>query len=179
MLRIIKESQDGVLKGLCTVVLVIANKEAEGLTHAKAQGIPTLYISSVAKSHEDFERELLRSLASSQIDYVILAGFMKILSPTFIAAYPKRIINIHPADTRQHRGLHAYEWAFAQKLHETLITVHYVDAGVDTGQIIAQAPVDLKNLSSAKELEERGLHVEHNFYSQTLAKIFSNELGNN
>lgn len=179
MLHIIKASQDGVLKNLCSVALVVANKEAEGLTHAEALGVPTLCLSSNHKSREVFEQELLSILSQANIDYVVLAGFMRILSPNFIAAYPKRIINIHPADTSQHRGLHAYEWAFAQKLQETMITVHYVDSGVDTGQIIAQATVDLRDVRSVHELEERGLAVEHKFYSQTLAKVFSTDLGSN
>ena len=95
------------------------------------------------------------------------------LFPLFwVNAYPNRIINIHPADTREFKGLGAYEWAFENRLESTKITVHYVDAGVDTGSIIEQKTVDLRGVTTLQEVEERGLKVEHSFYSEVLRRVF-------
>ena len=113
-----------------------------------------------------------------QPDYVILAGYMKIIPPEIIKLFPKRIINIHPADTALHRGLHGYKWAFENNLKKTKITVHFVDEGLDTGEVIAKADVDLQGASSLKEVEKRGLAVEHKFYSECLKKIFTEKSRN-
>jgi phosphoribosylglycinamide formyltransferase-1 len=97
---------------------------------------------------------------------------MRILSSEFIRNFPQKIINIHPADTRLHQGLHAYEWAFQNQMSETKVTVHYVNEGVDTGQIIAQTTVDLSGAQTLDEVEQRGLAIEHQFYAQTLKELF-------
>jgi phosphoribosylglycinamide formyltransferase-1 len=96
---------------------------------------------------------------------------MRILSPVLVNAFPKRIINIHPADTTAHQGLHGYEWAWENKLPETKITVHFVDEGLDTGSIIAQEIVDLRGVTSLEEVEARGLAIEHKLYSKTLSEL--------
>jgi phosphoribosylglycinamide formyltransferase-1 len=172
MKRIVKETQEGILKGIAEVVLVFSDKlHAEGLIKAKKNGIETKSISAKGKKRKEFDRELMKLLDNYDFDYIILAGFMRILSDEFVKKYPKRIINIHPADTRKHQGLGAYEWAFENNLPKTMITVHYVDQGVDTGEIIAQKEVDLSETKTLKEVEQRGLAVEHEFYSKTLLKL--------
>ncbi len=98
---------------------------------------------------------------------------MRILSDNFVKTFENKIINIHPADTNLHQGLHAYRWAFDNKMKETKITVHFVNDCVDTGKIIAQKTVDLKGAKTLQEVEKRGLAVEHQFYSETLNTIFS------
>jgi len=85
--------------------------------------------------------------------------------------FPHRIINIHPADTCVYKGAHGYEEAWTQRWSRTLITVHWVDEGVDTGEIIAQVPVDLSGATSLDEVRNRGLAVEHELYSKTLAAL--------
>jgi len=106
---------------------------------------------------------------------VVLAGYMRILSPAFIQPFAGRIINIHPADTHLHQGLHAYEWAFENKLPETKITVHLVDEGLDTGPVLAQKTVDLRGVDTLAEVERRGLAVEHEVYAQTLAELIKSK----
>ena len=98
---------------------------------------------------------------------------MRILSPVIIREYSNRIINIHPADTDQFQGVGAYEWTFNNKLEETKITVHFVDEGVDTGPVIGKRKVDLRGAKTLHEVEERGLAVEHDFYSEALYDVFS------
>jgi phosphoribosylglycinamide formyltransferase-1 len=111
-------------------------------------------------------------LEGYEFDYIILAGYMRMLSADFVANFPHKIINIHPADTTQHQGLHGYEWAFENHLEETKITIHFVDVGLDTGKIIAQKTVDLKGAKTLEEIEQRGLAVEHQFYPETLYYLF-------
>jgi len=174
MLRIIDESQRGILSDLCEVALVISNNEnAPGIHKASARNITALTVASKKKSQEQFESELWEHVRELKPDYVILAGFMKILSPSFLKKFPQRIINIHPADTRQHQGLNGYKWAFENKLPHTLITVHYVDEKVDGGEIIGQRFVDLRGAITEEEVMRRGLAVEHEFFSEVLKEVFS------
>ena len=174
MEAIIRQVQDGILKDVCEIALVFSNKpQAKGLEIAKKFGLPVAAIPSKGKSREAFEREVLELLQPYRIDYVVLAGFMRILSPLFIRAYKNRIINIHPADTRLFQGVGGYEWAFENKLPSTKITVHFVDEGVDTGPIIAQREVDLRGADTLEEVERRGLAAEHEFYSQALRKVLT------
>ena len=174
MEAIARQVQDGILKDVCEIALVFSNKpQARGLEIAKKFGLPVAAIPSKGKSREAFEREVLELLQPYRIDYVVLAGFMRILSPLFIRAYKNRIINIHPADTRLFQGVGGYEWAFENKLPSTKITVHFVDEGVDTGPIIAQREVDLRGADTLEEVERRGLAAEHEFYSQALRKVLT------
>lgn len=172
MEAIVKNVQSGILKDCCEVALVFSNnRDARGLEIAKQLSVETAFIESKGKNRETFDREVVDFLEPYDIDYIVLAGFMRILTPEIIAPYRNRIINIHPADTAQFRGLHAYEWAFNNKLEKTKITIHYVDEGVDTGPIIAQREVDLRGAKTLAEVEERGLRVEHQFYSEVLRDL--------
>jgi phosphoribosylglycinamide formyltransferase-1 len=92
-----------------------------------------------------------------------------------VRAFAGRIINIHPADTHQHQGLHAYEWAFDNHLPETKITVHLVDEGLDTGPILAQRVVNLGGATTLAEVQRRGLAVEHELYADTLRQIIASQ----
>ena len=173
MVTIVKNTKSGILKDCCEIVLVLSNKkDAPGLVAAKQAGVLTASIESKGKKRTEFDQELVDFLKPYHLDYIFLAGFMRILSPVFIKQYQKRIINIHPADTAQFKGLHAYEWAFNNKLASTKITVHFVDEGVDTGQIISQREVDLKGVKTVEQVESRGLRVEHLFYSEVLRDLF-------
>jgi len=177
MVALVNAVQGGVLNGLAEVAVVFSNKpDAPGLETAAALGCPTASLSSQGRKRVEFDAEVVDVLNQYQPDYVVLAGYMRILSPTFIRAFAGRILNIHPADTHQHQGLHAYEWAFENQLSETKITVHLVDEGLDTGSILAQDPVDLQGAGSLEEVERRGLAVEHFLYANTLARLIRGEL---
>lgn len=174
MQAIAQEVKSGILQNLCQIVLVFSNNcEAAGLQVARQSGLPVGCIESSGKKRTEFDREVINFLQPYQPDYIILAGYMRILSPLFIKAFEGKIINIHPADTRLHQGLHAYQWAFDNQLETTAITIHYVNEGVDTGQIIAQQTVDLKGAATLEEVEQRGLQTEYDLYSKTLAKLFT------
>lgn len=177
MEAILKQARDGMLADCCEVALVFANTpEALGLRVAEQYGVATAFIESSGKRRRDFDRQVLDLLEPLRLDYLVLAGYMRILSPTVIERYRNRIINIHPADTRAYQGIHGYEWAFEQRLPTTKITVHLVDEGVDSGRILAQRDVDLHGAASLEEVQLRGLRVEHALYSETLRGVFTGQL---
>lgn len=160
------------------VVLVVADsQEAEGLVFAKERSIPVACIPSRGRTREDFERELSEALALFKPDWIVLAGFMRILTPNFVNQFRGKIVNIHPADSRVYQGRYGYEWAWEQRLPSTLITVHLVDDGVDTGEVIAQRAVNLHGASSIEEVKARGLAVEHVFYSEVLRQLCIDAVG--
>ena len=172
MLALLEATKTGVLQGLAEVVVVFSNKpDAFGLEAAAALGCPVASLPSQGRKRETFDADAAQLLQQYQPDWVVLAGYMRILSPAFIQPFAGRIINIHPADTHQHQGLHAYEWAFDNKLSETKITVHLVDEGLDTGPILAQQTVDLRGADTLAEVERRGLAVEHEVYAETLKHL--------
>lgn len=173
---ILRQTRDGILRDVCELVLVFSNNpDAKGLETAKNAGVPTDCISSKGKKREDFDREVINFLAPLKIDYIILAGYMRLISPLFIQTYRKRIINIHPADTRAFQGVGGYDWAFENKLKITYVTVHYVDEGVDTGDIIEQRELDIGGMKTLGEIEKAGLALEHKMFSEVLKKLFENE----
>lgn len=177
MEAILKQARDGMLADCCEVALVFANTaEALGLRVAERYGVATAYIESRGKRRREFDRQALDLLEPLRLDYLVLAGYMRILSPIVIERYRNRIINIHPADTRVYQGIHGYEWAFEQRLPTTKITVHLVDEGVDSGRILAQRDVDLRGANSLEEVQQRGLRVEHALYSETLRDVFTGQL---
>jgi phosphoribosylglycinamide formyltransferase-1 len=172
MLALAAAVRAGALRGLAEIVVVFSNDPAApGLDAAAALGLPTASLPSKGRKRESFDLEVVDILQKYNPDYVVLAGYMRVLSPAFVRAFASRIINIHPADTHQHQGLHAYEWAFDNHLPETKITVHLVDEGLDTGPILAQQVVNLIGADTLAEVQRRGLAVEHMLYAQTLAGL--------
>ncbi len=173
MESILQATQNGILKGVGACVLVFSNQpDAKGLEIAQKMGVKTHTIPSKGRNRAAYDREIREFIEDYEFDFIVLAGYMRILSNTFIQQFPNKIINIHPADTTQHQGLHGYEWAFENHLVETKITIHFVDVGLDTGKIIAQKTVDLKGVKALEEVEQRGLAVEHQFYPETLYQLF-------
>jgi phosphoribosylglycinamide formyltransferase 1 len=178
MEAIIQNTRQGCLTDLCEVTSVFSNKkDAPGLKIAKNFGIPTCVIESKGKKLADYNDRLKEYLIKIDPHLIILAGYMKLLPSGIVSKFSNRIINIHPADTTLHQGLHGYGWAFNNKLNETRITVHYVDEGLDSGEIIGQKTVDLQGVSSLEEVEKRGLKAEHEFYSECLKKILTAKHG--
>jgi len=174
MLALAEAVRAGVLRGVAEIAVVFSNDPAApGLESAAALGLPTASLSSKGRKRESFDLEVVEVLRRYQLDYVVLAGYMRVLSPAFVRAFAGRIVNIHPADTHQHQGLHAYEWAFDNRLPETKITVHLVDEGLDTGPILAQQVVNLEGADTLAEVQRRGLAVEHKLYAETLAALIT------
>lgn len=144
------------------VVKVISNsRKAYALERAAAAGIPTACV--IRREHpdaEDFDAELLAELQEAQADLVVLAGCLVVISQRIVDAYPNRIINIHPALIPSfcgtgYYGLGVHEAALARGVRVTGATVHFVDGGTDTGPIILQKAVEVKQNDTAKELQLR------------------------
>ena len=169
MVALVQSVRDGVLAGHCEIAAVISSHPgAPGLDTARELGLNTLALDAKTMNKEAYEDALLAALAKVRADVVVLAGYMRIVTPRIVEAYRGRILNIHPADTKLHQGLHGYDWAFERKLPATKITVHLVDEGLDTGAILAQREVDLSGADTLAEVECRGLAVEHELYAETL-----------
>jgi phosphoribosylglycinamide formyltransferase-1 len=174
MVALARQARVGVLADCAEIVVVGSDKpDAPGLAKARDLGLSTLALGARGKRRSVFDRELLDGLEPYRPDWIVLAGYMRLLTPQVIRSYPDRIVNIHPADTRRHQGLHGYDWAWENRLDATKITVHLVDEGLDTGLILAQREVDLRGVTSLEDVERRGLAVEHGFYADVLRDLFT------
>ncbi len=145
------------------VVVVISNKPAVGaLDRAAKHNVPTVVISH--RDHatrEDFDGALVATLRAHAVELVVLAGFMRIVTPVFLDAFPQRVVNVHPALLPSFPGVDAQAQALAYGARVSGCTVHFVDAGVDTGPIIAQSPVPVLDDDTVDTLKARILREEH------------------
>ena len=129
---------------------------------------------SRAKLDPDSERNIVNLLQQEHVELVVLAGFMRIVGPQLLAAFPRRIVNIHPSLLPKHRGLRAWDQALAAGDRVAGCTVHYVDEGVDTGEIIAQAEVDVLHGDTPDSLHARIQEAEHALYPEVI-EFFARE----
>ena len=145
------------------VSVVISNvASAGGLERAKAKDIPAIVIDHRRYGNrKDFDAAVVEVLVGHDVDYVILAGFMRVVSNVLLDAFPMRVLNIHPALLPAFAGLNAQSQAYAYGVKMTGCTVHFVDAGTDTGPIIAQAVVPILNEDDDESLRQRILKAEH------------------
>ena len=151
------------------VAVVISNKaDAYGLTRAKVAGIPTAVVDHKGKSRSVFDAELVEVLSAHQVTWVALAGFMRIITPVFLDAFPGRVVNIHPSLLPAFPGINAQQQAFDAGVDVTGATVHFVDAGMDTGPIIAQGSVRRLKGDSAEDLKARILAMEHRLFPMVM-----------
>lgn len=123
---------------------------------------------SRTKLDPDSERNIVNLLQQEHVELVVLAGFMRIVGPQLLAAFPRRIVNIHPSLLPKHRGLRAWEQALSAGDRVAGCTVHYVDEGVDTGEIIAQAEVDVLPGDTPESLHARIQEAEHVLYPEVI-----------
>ncbi len=155
------------------VRLVISNRsDAPALGRAAAAGVPTRVISHRDfATREDFDAALVAALQEVGVEWVVLAGFMRVLTPTFLGAFPRRVINIHPALLPSFPGTDAQAQALAYGVKVTGCTVHIVDQGVDTGPIIAQRAVPVLEDDDEASLSARILVEEHRLLVETLRDV--------
>jgi len=164
----------GELQGRCQIAAVISNEPAAaGVQLARELGHPAMVVPSAGLDTVAYGKRLLDALAEIKPDWIALAGFMRIISPEVVAQYRNRVVNIHPADTRAYQGPDGYGWAHEAGLDKTWITIHQVDEGIDTGEILEQAEVDLRGAETLNEIRTRGLIVEHRLYPRVLARLLS------
>ncbi|HEV8246523.1 MAG TPA: phosphoribosylglycinamide formyltransferase [Polyangiaceae bacterium] len=161
------------------VRLVVSNQPGvRALERAERAGVPHVVISHRAKpSREAFDSELVQALRNAGADWIVLAGFMRVLTPVFLDAFAGRIINIHPALLPSFPGTHALRQALEHGVKITGCTVHYIDTGVDTGRIIAQRAVPILPGDDEASLGERVHPAEHELLVEVLAEIAAGKLG--
>lgn len=161
------------------IVLVMSNiADAGGLAIARDNGIETLTVESKSygKDRESFERTMHRELEARDVELVCLAGFLRLLTPWFVRQWEGRMLNIHPALLPSYRGLHTHERALADgvKLHGA--TVHFVVPEVDSGPIVMQGAVPVRDDDTPDTLAARVLlHVEHRIYPDALRLVASGQ----
>src|SRR5208282_6037559 len=158
------------------IAIVVSNREgAPGIDKAKSRGIPTKVIPSKGLEREAYDRQVAAALQEAKVDLVCLAGYMRLLSPFFIAAYPRRILNIHPSLLPAFPGLEAQQQAFEYGVKVTGCTVHFVDNELDHGAIILQRAIPVVESDDAHSLAARILAEEHIAYTEAIARVVSGE----
>ena len=162
----------------CTVGIVISNKaDVYGLVRAKKHGIPTEVVDHRAFSgREEFDAKLVEILRGSGAELVCLAGFMRVLTPVFVRAFPNRILNIHPALLPSFPGTHGPRQALSYGVRFSGCSVHFLDEGVDTGPVIVQAVVPVYDDDTEETLAARILVQEHRIYPMAIRLFFAGKL---
>ena len=156
------------------IALVLSNKEsAPGLENARRRGLVTAYIPSKGIPREEFDGQVIDMLRKADVGLVCLAGFMRILSPVLIRAYPYRVLNIHPSLLPAFPGLDAQRQALEHGVKFSGCTVHFVDESLDSGPIIGQASVPVLEGDSVEDLSNRILATEHRVYSEAIDLVLS------
>ena len=150
--------------------------DAAALSVAKEKGLPQLCL-PLAGDRSAWNERLREAIASFRPDLVVLAGFMRVLGPRVIAAFPQRIVNVHPSLLPAFPGHDAVRQALRAGVKLTGCTVHYVDEGVDTGPILAQAAVPVLPGDDEAQLHHRIQQIEHRIFSQVIAWIAAGKLG--
>lgn len=151
------------------IAIVISNREgAPGIERAKARGIATSAIPSKGLERETYDRQVVAVLNEHKVDLVCLAGYMRLLSPYFVAAFPNRILNIHPSLLPSFPGLESQRQALEYGVKFAGCTVHFVDENLDAGPIVLQAVVPVKDDDTEDSLSARILQEEHRIYSEAV-----------
>lgn len=154
------------------LVLVISDRaKAAGLQCAIERNLKCLVIERRGRTRVEHEQEIVAALMEYEVELICLAGFMRLLSPTFIAAYPARIINIHPSLLPAFPGLNAQQQAIERGVKLSGCTLHFVDESLDGGPIIAQRAVPVYDNDTVETLAARILIKEHGLYIDGLALI--------
>ena len=156
-----------------TMAVVISNlADAPGLDHARAAGIETLVLSHKAyASREDFDRAMVQALNARGVSLVCLAGFMRLLSPVFVDAFPDRILNIHPSLLPKYPGLHPQQQALDDGARVSGATVHFVNKDLDAGPVVRQREVPIVPGDTVDTLAARILEVEHRLYPEAIQLV--------
>jgi len=158
-----------------TIAVVVSSRaDAPGLERAAAAGIPTAVVSAKAHgSREACDRAIVDVLRGHDVELVCLAGYMRLITPAFVAAFPNAILNVHPSLLPSFPGLDAQQQAWAHGVKISGATVHFVTAELDAGPIVLQAAVPVMDDDTAETLSARILVEEHRLYPAAIAKVLA------
>ena len=160
----------------CTIEYVISDRECYGIKRAENEGIKTVLLNR--KEYGNSLSEKIGKILEGNVDYIVLAGFLSILNPEFVKKWDRKIINIHPSLLPKYGGAGMY----GIKIHEAVIrnkekesgcTVHYVDTGIDTGEIIIQEKVAVTPDDTPETLQQKVLEKEHIILTEAIKKVFT------
>jgi phosphoribosylglycinamide formyltransferase 1 len=159
------------------IAIVISNRaEAPGLEAARQRGLQGCLIPSRGRTREEHDGEIVAALRKAQVDFVCLAGYMRLLSPQFVRAFPNRILNIHPSLLPAFPGLEAQKQAIEHGVKVSGCTVHFVDEHLDHGAIILQKTVPVQDDDDVASLSARILQQEHIAYTEAIRLVLSGEI---
>jgi phosphoribosylglycinamide formyltransferase-1 len=154
------------------ISLVLSNREAAaGIDRAKSRGLATKIIPSKGLERETYDRQVVAALDEAKVDLICLAGYMRLLSPYFVAAFPQKILNIHPSLLPSFPGLEAQKQALDYGVKFAGCTVHFVDENLDAGPIILQSVVPVEDADTEETLSARILKEEHKIYAEAVKLV--------
>ncbi len=174
----IAQSEELKQAGLEIEVLVCDQPKAHVIKRAEKYHIP-VFVNRLADfaNRSDYEQAIIDKLKPLGIEYILLAGYMKVVTTTLLSAYPNHIINIHPSLLPKYSGLEAIERAYEANDRVTGVTIHYIDEGVDTGPIIKQCKVVRLRNDTEDSLEQRIHQTEHQMYVEVIHDLLNKNNG--
>ena len=159
------------------IAVVISNRQgAPGIGRAKERGLPACEIPSKGLQREEYDRQVVAILNEHRVDLVCLAGYMRLLSPYFVASFPHRILNIHPSLLPSFPGLESQRQALEYGVKFAGCTVHFVDENLDAGPIVLQAVVPVLDEDTEESLSAKILAEEHRIYSEAVKMVLEGRL---
>ncbi|MGA7343491.1 MAG: phosphoribosylglycinamide formyltransferase [Terracidiphilus sp.] len=167
--------RSGRLPGVDIAVVVSNVPDVEGLGRAHELGLPHAVVDSRGRKRGEHDADVAACLTAHRVDLVCLAGYMRLLSPEFVAAFPNRILNIHPSLLPAFPGLEAQEQAFDYGVKVAGCSVHFVDEELDHGAIVVQRAIPVLDSDDAHSLAARILAEEHKAYPEAIARVVSGE----
>lgn len=167
--NIIKKVACGVIKGACVSVVLSDKEHAPALAKAQRQGVETLFIDPKKfADKETYEKAIVKELRKRKIDYIILAGFMRILTPYLVRTYKNRMLNVHPSLLPAFKGAHGIKDAYEYGVKIAGVTVHFVTDDLDGGPIIVQRALEVKKNETLESLEKRIHAVEYALFPEAI-----------
>ncbi|MEQ1923606.1 MAG: phosphoribosylglycinamide formyltransferase [Pyrinomonadaceae bacterium] len=171
MVAIVDAVASGEIPGSEVAVVISDKANAAGLAKARERGVETVVVERRGRSRVEHDAEIISELTKHGVELVCLAGYMRLLSPSFVQAFPNKIINIHPSLLPAFPGLDAQRQAFEAGVKTTGCTVHYVDELLDHGAVILQREVEVLDSDSVETLSARILEQEHTLYVEAMKKL--------
>ena len=176
MVALVDAVQSGEIPASDVSVVISDRADAAGLEKARTRGVETVVIERKGRPREEHDAEIVKELKARGVELVCLAGYMRLLSPAFVQAFPGRIVNIHPSLLPAFPGLDAQKQAFDAAVKVTGCTVHYVDELLDHGEVILQKEVEVRDGDTVEKLSARILNEEHSLYVRAIKTIVQNRL---
>ncbi len=170
--NLVNEINNGHIDNAVCKVLIIDKEQAYAKERAVRLGIPCVYVNPKGYGgKEGYETEIMKTLESYEVELIVLAGYMRFIGKVLLSNYPNRIINLHPAYLPAFPGAHSIQDAFEAKVSYTGVTVHYVDEGVDTGEIIHQEKIMIDPSWDLETLEEHVHAKEYDMFPRVVKTV--------